>query len=46
MHMGHSEAINVNVYQCRMAVAPITKLGKHLMDLFTSGKRFSFALED
>ena len=40
MHMGHSEAMNANVYQCPMAVAAITKVGKHLMDLDTSGKRF------
>jgi len=37
-HMGHSEAMNV--YQCPMAVAAITKVGKHLKNLDSAGKLF------
>jgi len=40
MHMGHSEAMNMNVYQCPMAAAAITKLGKHLMNLDSAGNKF------
>jgi len=37
MHMGHSENMNRNVYQCPMAVAAITKVGKHLSHIDTCG---------
>ena len=32
-HMGHSEAINRNVYQCPMALQEITKVGKMLSNI-------------
>jgi len=37
-HMGHSERINMNIYQCPMAVAAVTKVGRHLSRLDTCGK--------
>ena len=32
-HMGHSEAINKNVYQCPMATQEITRVGKMLSNI-------------
>ena len=32
-HLGHSEQINKNVYQCPMAVKEITVVGKKLLDI-------------
>ena len=32
-HMGHSQAINQNVYQAPPALLEITKVGRHLIDL-------------
>ncbi|XP_057298490.1 uncharacterized protein LOC130629354 isoform X2 [Hydractinia symbiolongicarpus] len=32
-HLGHSEDINVNVYQAPAAIREITKVGKHLTDM-------------
>ena len=37
MHMGHSENMNKNVYQCPMAVAAVTKVGKYLSHIDTCG---------
>jgi len=39
-HMGHSEYINQNVYQCPMAAATIMKVGRQLERLDTHGNTF------
>jgi len=44
MHMGHSEAMNMNVYQCPMAVAAVIKVGKHLINLDSAGMKFDLII--
>ncbi|XP_069108879.1 uncharacterized protein [Argopecten irradians] len=36
-HMGHSEQMNKNVYQCPLAVQEVTKVGKFLSNLDANG---------